>query len=208
MSGIAIDGFSFSFPVGFKFEGAVEECPEGASECPLADDSTHLVWRSGDLRFDYVLDPYGEVLPGQQWGDPITINGRPAFRKVMQDGGTRYLITNHHGGGDTAVVSIWKQPEQPMFWGTCRTEADCEAVLQTIASIAFRTVESQCWLFYPQEPEAWIPPPGYRPRPVPFPTPAAPRRNPDDARPVAPPPPPEPPPAGAAELCRKYVDVT
>ena len=208
MSGIAIDGFSFSFPVGFEFEGAVQECFRRASGCMLADDSTHLVWRGGDLRFDYVPDRYAEVPPRKDWGEAITINGRPAFRTKLDDGGTRYLVTNHHGGPDTAVVSIWKEPEQPLFWGTCRTEADCDVVLQTIASITFRSVEGQCEIFYPQEPEKWNPPPDYRPRPVPFPTPVASRPDPIEARQSAPPPPTEPVPAKAPEICRKFVDVT
>ena len=42
-------------------------------------------------------------------GAPITINDRPAFRKMLDDGGRRYLITNHYGGVESAAVSIWRE---------------------------------------------------------------------------------------------------
>lgn len=205
-SGISLDQMGFYFPGGIKFEGGTETCPNQASECPLGDDSTHLVWRSGELRFDYVLDLYGGVPMGDDWGEPITINDRPAFRKHLADGATRYLITNHYGGKDSSAVAIWQQEEEPIFWGTCRSEADCDAVLQTVASVAMRSAEQECLLMFPQPPEKWVPPPGYKPLPVSLPTPNAPRRQPEDMRPPAPPPPPAPRPPGAEEICQEYLD--
>lgn len=205
LRGISLDGLSFSFPVGLKVEGATETCPDHASECPLGDDSAHLVWRSGDLRFDYVLDLYGGVPMGADWGEPITINGRPAFRKHLEDGGTRYLITNHHGGEDSAAIAVWRQEEEPIFWGTCRNEADCDVVLRTLASVAMRSAEQECRAMFPQPQRQWVPPPGYRP-PSGTPAPPALRRDPEAARLPAPPPPPAPRPPDAAERCGKYLD--
>lgn len=205
---VSLDGFSFFFPVGLTFEGATETCPNRASECPVGDDSTHAVWRAGELRFDYVLDPYGGVPMGDDWGEPITINGRPAFRKQLEDGGTRYLITNHYGGEESAAVAIWQHEEEPVFWGTCHNEADCDAVLQTLASVSMRSAESECRLMFPQPAEEWVPPPGYRPTPVPFPAPPAPRRDAADMRPPAPPPPPAPRPPGAEQICQEYLDAS
>ncbi|MXP15706.1 hypothetical protein GRI44_13200 [Altererythrobacter confluentis] len=204
-SGISLDGFSFYFPVGLTFEGATENCPNKASECPLGDDSTHAVWRSGDLRFDYVLDPFGKALENDQWGDPVTINGRPAFRKLLEDGGTRYLITNHYAGAESAAIAIWHQPEEPLFWGTCRSDEDCEAVLQTLASVAMRSAEQECALMFPQPPREWVPPPGYREDASVIPPPPAPVR---EAGPPAPPPPPAPRPADADKICKDHLDET
>ena len=65
---------SFFFPVELTFDGRSETCAKGASERPLGDDSGQLVWRSGDLWFDYVLDQFGEAPADDQWGDPTTIN--------------------------------------------------------------------------------------------------------------------------------------
>ena len=137
-NGISLDGFSFFFPVDLTFDGATETC---ASGCPLGDDSVQLVWRSGDLRFDYVLDHFGKAMEDNQWGDAITINGRPAYRKHLADGGTRYLITNHYDGSQSAAVAIWNEEEEPIFWGTCHNDADCDAVLQTLASVTMRNAE-------------------------------------------------------------------
>ena len=117
-SGISLGAMSFFFPVGLEFEGDTESCPNRASECPLGDDSVHAVWRSGTLRFDYVLDHFGKAMWDDEWGEPITINGRPAFRKTLDDGGRRYLITNHYDGPESAAVAIWREEEEPIFWGT------------------------------------------------------------------------------------------
>ena len=73
-TGKALGTMSFFFPVELTFDGRSETCAKGASERPLGDDSVQLAWRSGDLRFDYVLDQFGEALADDQWGDPITIN--------------------------------------------------------------------------------------------------------------------------------------
>lgn len=204
-NGMSLDGFSFFFPVGLNFDGATETCANGASECPLGDDSVQLVWRSGDLRFDYVLDPFGRATEDDQWGDPITINGRPAFRKHLADGGTRYLITNHYDGRQSAAVAIWNEEEEPIFWGTCHSDADCDAVLQTLASVTMRNAEQECGLMFPQPPPDFVPPPGYRESPSVIPTPVAPLREPE---PPAPPPPPAPRPRDAENLCMDYVDVS
>ena len=203
-NGISLDGFSFFFPVGLTFDGATETCANGASECPLGDDSVQLVWRSGDLRFDYVLDHFGKAMVDDQWGDPITINGRPAFRKHLADGGTRYLITNHHDGRQSAAVAIWNEEEEPIFWGTCHSDADCDAVLQTLASVTMRNAEQECRLMFPQPPPQFVPPPGYRESPSVIPPPVAPLR---DTEPPAPPPPPAPRPRDVQILCKDYVDV-
>lgn len=205
LGGISLDGLSFSFPVGLKFEGATETCRGSASECPLGDDSTHLVWRSGAMRFDYVLDHYGGVPMSADWGQAITINGKPAFRKHLDNGAVRYLITNHYGGAYSAAVAIWRE-EEPVFWGTCRTEQECDAVLKTLATVSMRSAEQECRLMFPQPPEQWVPPPGYKPLPDTLPTPNSPNRNAEDMEPSAPPPPPAPPPPGAAEICRDYLD--
>lgn len=204
-TGISLGTMSFFFPVGLTFDGATETCLSGASECPLGDDSVHLVWRSGDLRFDYVLDPFGRATEDDQWGDPITINGRPAFRKHLADGGTRYLITNHYDGRQSAAVAIWNEEEEPIFWGTCHSDADCDAVLQTLASVTMRNAEQECRLMFPQPPPQFVPPPGYRESPSVIPTPVAPLREPE---PPAPPPPPAPRPRDAENLCMDYVDVS
>ena len=202
--GIELDRLSFSFPFGFKFAGAVETCPNQASDCPLADDSTHLVWRSGDLRFDYMLDLYGGVPMGPDWGDPITINGKPAFRKYLDNGATRYLITNHYGGAGSAAVAIWHEEEEPVFWGTCDSEKNCDTVLQTLASVSMRSAEQECRLLFPQPPKQWVPPPGYKP--VNLPAPNAPRREPEDARPPPPPSPAATLPPGAEHVRQEYLD--
>lgn len=203
---ISLDGFSFTFPVGLEWEGATESCPNQASECPLGDDSTHAVWRSGKLRFDYVLDPYGGVPMGDDWGEPITINDRPAFRKVLDGGGKRYLITNHYGGEDSAAVAIWRKEEEPVFWGTCYSDEDCKAVLQTLASVTMRRASQECALMFPQPPPEFVPPPGYRPDSSIIPPPPAPLPGAEQLRPAAPPPPPAPRPPGADELCKEYAD--
>jgi len=205
-SGISLDGMSFVFPVGLELEGAIEPCDARASECPLADDSVHLAWRAGGLRFDYVVDHFGAALPGSDWGQPITINGKPAFRKQLDDGAKRYLITNHYGGEDSAAAAIWQQEEQPLFWGTCRNDEDCEAVLQTLASVSMRSAESECAIMFPKPPPEWVPPPGYRPGPAPFPTPQAPRPDPEAL--ASRPPPPPPLPHDAQALCKDYIDAS
>ena len=202
--GISLDGFGFSFPVGLTFDGATETCAKGASECPLGDDSVHLVWRSSDLRFDYALDQFGKAMEDDHWGDPITINGRPAFRKHLADGGTRYLITNHYDGATSAAVAIWQEQEEPIFWGTCYSDADCDAVLETLVSVGMRSAEQECVLMFPQPPPEFVPPPGYREGPPVIPPPVAPLRDPE---PSAPPPPPAPRPRDAKNLCKDYVDV-
>ncbi|MFN6935288.1 MAG: hypothetical protein ACK4NZ_09060 [Tsuneonella sp.] len=203
---ISYDGFGFRFPVGLKVEGALEECPSRATECPLGDDSTHLVWRAGDVRFDYVLDHYGGVPMGDDWGERITVNGMPAFRKHLPDGATRYLITNHAKGAESARVALWKEEEEPIFWGTCRSDAGCEAVLQTLATVGMRSAAQDCAVLFPKPPKEWVPPPGYKPPSVTIPTPKAPRQDPADLQPPAPPPPPAPRPPGAEEICQKYLD--
>lgn len=201
-NGISLDGFSFFFPVGLTFDGATETCMHGASECPLGDDSVQLVWRSGDLRFDYVLDHFAKAMWDDEWGDPITINGRPAFRKHLADGGTRYLITNHYDGTQSAAVAIWQQQEEPIFWGTCHSDEDCDAVLQTLASVGMRSAEQECGLMSPQPPPEFVPPPGYREGPSVIPPPVAPLREPE---PPALPPPPAPRPRDAENLCKEYL---
>ncbi|MGB7374150.1 MAG: hypothetical protein WA922_08400 [Pontixanthobacter sp.] len=59
---ISLYEFSFFFPVNPSFEGNTATCPYGASECPVADDSTHLLWGSNDIRFYYVSDRFGADL--------------------------------------------------------------------------------------------------------------------------------------------------
>lgn len=203
-NGISLGSVSFFFPVGLTFDGETQTCANGASECPLSDDSVQLVWRSGDLRFDYVLDHFGKAMEDDQWGDPITINGRPAFRKHLADGGTRYLITNHYDGETSATVAMWQEQEEPIFWGTCYSDADCDAVLQTLASVGMRSAEQECGLMFPQPPPEFVPPRGYREGPSVIPPPVAPLPEPE---PPAPPPPPAHSPRDAENLCKDYVDV-
>ena len=204
-TGISLDAISFFFPAGLEFEGEAKTCRALASECPLADDSTQLVWRAGGIRFDYVLDPFGEALADEDWGEPVTINGRPAFRARLDDGSRRYLITNHYGGPDSAAVAIWRQREEPMFWGTCRSDEECEAVLQTLASVSMRSASQQCALMFPQDPPPFEPPPGYCSDCSEIPPPPAPMQR-EEAPPFPPaPPPPVSRPAGARSLCEKYL---
>ena len=205
-SGISLGAMSFFFPVGLEFEGDTETCPNRASECPLGDDSVHAVWRSGTLRFDYVLDHFGKAMWDDEWGEPITINGRPAFRKMLDDGGRRYLITNHYGGTESAAVAIWREEEEPIFWGTCYSDDDCDAVLQTLASVTMRQASQECALMFPPPPPEFVPPPGYRPDSLLIPPPPAPLPGPEQLRPAAPPPPPAPRPPGGEELCKEYAD--
>ena len=205
-AGISLGGMSFFFPVGLEFEGATESCPNRASECPLGDDSVHAVWRSGTLRFDYVLDHFGKAMWDDEWGEPITINGRPAFRKTLDDGGRRYLITNHYGGTDSAAVAIWREEEEPIFWGTCYSDEDCDAVLQTLASVTMRQASQECALMFPPPPPEFVPPPDYRPDSSVISPPSAPRPDPEQLHPAAPPPPPAPRPRVAEELCKEFVD--
>ncbi|MEH6759218.1 MAG: hypothetical protein V7676_17175 [Parasphingorhabdus sp.] len=203
-SDISLDGFSFFLPVGLEFEGGLEKCTDGLTQCPLGDDSTHIVWRSADLRFDYVADPYSGNSNREDWGEPITINGRPAFHKQLRDGGRRYLITNHYGGGESAQVAIWRATEEPMFWGECQTDFDCDLVLQTLAGVVMRSAELQCRQLFPPEPKKWTPPPGYR-EPAEGDRPPAPLRT-QPPVPTAPPAPPAPRPKNAQELCKGYLD--
>ena len=205
-SGISLGGMSFFFPVGLEFEGDTETCPNRASECPVGDDSVHAVWRSGTLRFDYVLDDFGKAMWDDEWGDAITINGRPAYRKMLDDGGRRYLITNHYGGRDSAAVAIWREKEEPVFWGTCYSDEDCDAVLQTLASVTMRRASQECALMFPLRPPEFVPPPDYRPDSSIIPPPPAPRPDSEHLRPPAPPPPPAPRPRGAEEICEEFVD--
>ncbi len=199
-SRVSLYGFSLVFPVGLTFDGATETCPNQASECPLADDSTHLVWRSGDLRFDYVVDPFGAALADDGWGDPITINGRPAFRKHLDDGGTRYLITNHYGGEKSAAVATWQQEEEPIFWGTCRSDKDCDAVLQTLASVSMRSAESEDRSMSMPPPEERGSPPTHEPAQNPLPPLQVPPPDTQFEQQPAPPPPGAPRPAGAEPI--------
>lgn len=205
-SGISIEGMSFFFPVRLQFEGSTETCGHGASDCPLADDSTILVWRVGQLRFDYVLDPFGETMPDKNWGEPITINGKPAFRKSLANGSRRYLITNHHGGADSAPVAIWREQEEPIFWGTCRSDEDCEAVLQTLASVSMRSAAQECALMFPKPPPEFIPPSGYCEDCSTIPQPPAPIPRGEQSATPAPPAPPVARPRGAEALCKDYRD--
>ena len=205
-SGISLGAMSFFFPVGLEFEGDTESCPNRASECPLGDDSVHAVWRSGTLRFDYVLDHFGKAMWDDEWGEPVTINGRPAYRKMQDDGGRRYLITNHYGGAESAAVAIWQEEEEPVLWGTCYSDEDCDAVLQTLSSVTMRHASQECALMFPKPPPESVPPPGYRPDSSIIPPPPAPLHGREQLRPAAPPPPPAPRPRGAEEFCKEYVD--
>ncbi|QQN74375.1 hypothetical protein [Croceicoccus sp. YJ47] len=205
-SGISLGGMSFFFPAGLEFEGDTETCPNRASECPLGDDSVHAVWRSGTLRFDYVLDHFGKAMTDDEWGEPITINGRPAFRKMLDDGGRRYLITNHYGGSESSAVAIWREEEEPIFWGTCHDDEDCDAVLQTLASVTMRAASQECALMFPPPPPDFVPPPDYCEDCSIIAPPPAPLPGPEQMQPAAPPPPPAPGPSGAEALCKEYVD--
>ena len=98
----------------------------------------------GTVRFEYVVDPYGEALLGQVWGDRVTINAIPVYRKRLADGAKRYLVTNHMGGSKSAAVALWKEPEEPIFWGECRDEAGCEIVMRTLASVTMRSGDEEC----------------------------------------------------------------
>ena len=205
-AGISLGGMSFFFPVGLEFEGDTQTCPNRASECALSDDSVHAVWRSGTLRFDYVLDHFGKAIWDDEWGEPITINGRPAFRKMLDDGGRRYLITNHYGEAESAAMAIWREEEEPVFWGTCYSDEDCDVVLQTLASVTMRHASQECALMFPPPPPEFVPPPGYRSDSSVIPPPPAPRPDPEQLHPEAPPPPPAPRPRGAEEICKGFVD--
>lgn len=141
---VSIDGISFNLPAGIRFKGDTANCPGEASDCPLADDSTHLTWRADQVRLVYMVDHYAEVLVKDEWGEPVTINAVPAYRKRLPDGSRRYLVTNHVGGPSSAAVAIWKQPETPIFWGQCGSEAGCSIVLQTLASVKLRGAEEEC----------------------------------------------------------------
>ena len=204
--GISLGAMSFFFPVGLEFEGDTESCPNRASECPLGDDSVHVVWRSGTLRFDYVLDHFGKAMWDDEWGEPVTINGRPAYRKMQDDGGRRYLITNHYGGAESAAVAIWQEEEEPVFWGTCYSDEDCDAVLQTLSGVTMRHASQECALMFPKPPPEFVPPPGYRPDSLVIPPRPAPRPDRELLRSPTPPPPPAPRPRGAEDLCKEYVD--
>ena len=203
LEGISIDGFSFTVPVGLELSGSQENCPYDAGECPLADDSVHLVWRGKGVRFDYVLDQFAGTQDRADWGERVTINGRPAYRTRMPSGETRYMITSHFGGADSAAVRIHQEREAPLFWATCSTDESCDLALQLIAGIGMRSAQSECEIVFPPPPPEFIPPPGYRPPGPDNPQPPPPMRPPEPEAEVVPPP--THPHPIIAERCREYL---
>ena len=105
-----------------------------------------------------------------------------------------------------AAVAIWREEEEPIFWGTCYSEEDCDSVLQTLASVTMRQASQECALMFPQPPPAFVPPPGYRPDSSIIPPPPAPLPGAEQLRPAAPSPPPAPKPQEAEKLCKEFVD--
>lgn len=159
---VALEGLRFFLPSGMNFDGSSTDCPYRASECPVGDDTVYLAWTAKNFRLDYILDFFGSP-PDDDWGDPFTLNDRPAFRKTLPGGAKRYLITKHYDGKDSAAVALCQQQEKPILWKTCECDSACDLVLQTMASVKTRSAEEECRLLLPGD---TAPPPPPQPRPL------------------------------------------
>lgn len=203
LGAVSLDGFSFFFPVGLTSKAQPKPAPTAPANARWAMTAP---MQSG-VRANCASIMCSIPMAGCRWAmlGRADHDQRQARLPQASERWQHALPDHQLLWGTTARQSRSGRRKSRCVLGHLPQPGRLGHGFADARQLSVRSAGQECQLMFPRPREERLPPPGYTAGPAPFPTPKAPRQDPQDIRPPAPPPL-APLPPGAEEICQEYLD--